>query len=189
MGPPQGVRSTERRCRDKAILCSETTLERKLLGASETLTQIFVSTELSHSGVSVWVLNLGRYVCQGGGWPKGGGSFGSLQDRLNLSALLRHLLRVYWSSPVSARIWDCSVHLSVWIWLLQFTSFPKFILLTSSCCQVGFWPPENGISTLPIPTQTTQFSTEKKGDRVTTEKKALAFQRWINSKSQHPVLV
>lgn len=40
---------------------------KKVLGASETLTQIFVSTELSHLGVSVWVLNLGRYVCQGGG--------------------------------------------------------------------------------------------------------------------------
>ena len=50
-----------------AILCSETTQERKHLRASETLTQVFVSTQLSHSGVSVWVPNLGRYVCQGGG--------------------------------------------------------------------------------------------------------------------------
>lgn len=55
--------------------------------------------------------------------------------------------------------------------------------------RLGFWLPENGISTLPVTTQTTQFSTEKKGDRVTTEKKALAFWRSINSKSQHPVLV
>lgn len=66
---------------------------KEVLGASETLTQIFVSTELSHLGVSVWVLNLGRYVCQGGGSPMGGGSCGSLQDRLKLSAFIRHLLR------------------------------------------------------------------------------------------------